>query len=68
MKQACQTDKPDDSKLKTRAIHRLVAIAFIENSEEKAIVNHLNGNKLDNKVKNLEWATQKENIHHREIL
>jgi hypothetical protein len=53
-------------KSKVYTIHRLVAQAFIPNLDNKETINHISGNKLDNSVNNLEWATQKENCQHRE--
>lgn len=49
----------------SRAIHRLVAIAFLEREDEsKNIVNHKDKNRQNNKVENLEWVTQRENVLH----
>jgi hypothetical protein len=51
-------------KAKNWFIHKLVAITFLENKENKPEVNHINGIKTDNNIVNLEWVTRSENMIH----
>lgn len=53
-----------NGKVITEHVHRLVALAFLPREEGKNIVNHLNSNRQDNRVENLEWTDVKGNNRH----
>lgn len=53
-----------NGKQKQFLIHRLVADTFLKNPNNLKEVNHIDGNKGNNKIDNLEWCTRKQNVHH----
>lgn len=53
-----------DGQKRTFRVHRLVAMAFLPNPQNKKEVNHIDGNKENNSLENLEWSTRQENAQH----
>jgi len=53
-----------NGKPKQYLLHRIIAQVFIPNPETKPQINHINGIKWDNRIENLEWCTQSENMQH----
>lgn len=53
-----------NGEIKTVRIHKIIALVFVENIYNKPYVNHIDGNKLNNKADNLEWCTPMENSKH----
>ena len=58
----CLVNLSGDSKCKSKTVHRLVATAFLKNPNNYLEINHIDENKLNNCVSNLEWCTHKENV------
>jgi predicted glycosyltransferase involved in capsule biosynthesis len=59
-----QVSLSNKGKIKNFNIHRLLAVAFLDNIENKKSINHINGIKTDNRIENLEWVTAGENNQH----
>lgn len=64
----CQVNLTKNSKQKCFKVHRLVALHFIENPNNLPDINHIDGNKENNNVNNLEWVSRRENCCHRSFL
>ena len=60
----CYVNLCKNAKSNNILVHRLVASAFIDNSEHKETVNHINEIKTDNRAENLEWMSLDENLHY----
>jgi hypothetical protein len=60
----CLRIRSDDGRYITKNTHRMIAIAFLDPAGRKETVNHIDGNRLNNRASNLEWATQSENLAH----
>lgn len=54
----------DDQKRRRIAVHRLVAMHYVDNPNDYPVVNHKDGNKVNNHHSNLEWVTCKQNTRH----
>lgn len=54
----------DNGKYHYRYLHRLIAKSFIPNPNNYRTINHINGNKLDNRIQNLEWASDEMQQRH----
>jgi len=60
----CRVNLSNEGKHKLTQVHRLVASAYIPNIKHLPCVNHIDGNKINNNLSNLEWVSYKENTRH----
>lgn len=63
----CQIILQKDKKSKTMLVHRLVAEAYLDKPQGKDFVNHIDSNRANNDIHNLEWCTSKENTDHAKL-
>jgi hypothetical protein len=57
-----------DTKIKSYLLHRLIAVAFVENPDNKSCICHIDHNKLNNNLENLRFSTSQENSYHSSIV
>ena len=62
-----QVNLSKNSKIETKTVHRLVAITFLENTNNYTDVNHKDENKHNNNINNLEWCTRKYNMNYNKL-
>ena len=60
-------DLSNNNKRKTFQLHRLIALAFLPNPQNKSVVDHIDNNPLNNNVNNLRWASPSENQHNSKL-
>ena len=63
-KYICVTLYPDKGKQKSQRLHRIIATLFCPNEKNYRVVNHKDGDKLNNTATNLEWTTARKNTQH----
>lgn len=56
--------RPNGSVIDYERVHRLMGLTFLDNPDNKRTINHIDGNKLNNTLHNIEWATYSENVQH----
>ncbi len=56
--------RPNGTVIDYERTHRLMGLAYLPNPENKRTINHIDGNKLNNNLTNLEWSTHAENCQH----